>query len=101
MANNPERHQRRSLRLRGFDYDRTGAYFVTICSQGKVCAFGHIVDDEMHLNDAGLIVAEEWVKTATIRSGIDLDEWVVMPNHFHGILMITGLKGTARRAPTV
>ena len=65
------------------------------------------MDGEMRLNDAGRIVADEWIKTAEIRDEIQLDEWVVMPNHFHGILVIAGgrgtarCRGTARRAPTV
>ena len=63
-------------------------YFVTLCTQDRACLFGEICDAEMRLNAIGKIVADEWVKTAEIRDEIGLDEWVVMPNHFHGILVI-------------
>jgi hypothetical protein len=75
---------RRSLRLRGYDYSQAGAYFVTVCVENRTCLFGGIVDGEMRLNDAGRIVADEWMKSGAIRNEIELDEWVVMPNHFHG-----------------
>jgi len=89
MKFDPAIHHRRSIRLEGYDYAGAGAYFVTICVQDKKCLFGEIVAGEMVLNDAGGIVADEWLKTARIRQEIELDEWVVMPNHFHGIVVIT------------
>lgn len=94
----PGRFYRRSIRLKGYDYSRAGSYFVTICTQNRECLFGEIKDGAMSLNNAGQIVAEEWMKSADIRNGIELDEFVVMPNHLHGIIVIC--KGTARRAPT-
>lgn len=92
---------RRSLRLKGYDYKQAGVYFVSMCTLNRTCFFGDIVNGEMMLNAEGQIVAEEWIKTAEIRNNIELDEWVVMPNHFHGILVINECRGTARRAPTV
>lgn len=96
---------RQSIRLQGYDYSQAGAYFVTVCTQNRECLFGDIVNGEMRLNEAGRIVADEWLKTAEIRDEIELDECVVMPNHFHGILVIYDrggtAPGTARRAPTV
>ncbi|MFP4642299.1 MAG: transposase [Dehalococcoidia bacterium] len=94
----PERFYRRSIRLKGYDYSRPGSYFITICTQNRECLFGEIKDGAMSLNNAGQIVAEEWEKSADIRNGIELDEFVVMPNHLHGIIVIR--RGTARRAPT-
>jgi len=91
---------RRSIRLRGYDYTQSGAYFVTICTQNRECLFGDIVNGKMVLNEYGKIVVAEWKKTAEIRDEIELDEWVVMPNHFHGIVVVTG-RGTACRAPTI
>lgn len=95
---------RRSIRLPMYDYTSCGGYFITICTQNQQCVFGNIVDGQMVLNDAGRIVAEEWETTSQIRDNIKLDQWVVMPNHFHGILFIsnsgTVAAGTARRAPT-
>ena len=91
-------NRRRSIRLQGYDYSRPGAYFITICTHNREFLFGTIVDGEMVLNQYGKIVADEWMKTPKIRREIKLDEWVVMPNHFHGIVWIR--RGTARRAPT-
>lgn len=85
---NSEIHHRRSIRLKGHDYSRVGAYFITICTQNRECLFGDILDGVMRLNDAGEIVADEWLKTAAIRHEIELDVWVVMPNHFHGVAVI-------------
>lgn len=106
MKYNSEIHHRRSIRLKGYDSSRKGAYFVTICDQNRECLFGEIVDGVMRLNHMGKIVADEWVKTAKIRNEIELDEWVVMPNHFHGILVIAhsgaiiGCTGDRPVAPT-
>ena len=73
---------------------------MTICVENRECLFGEIVDGRMRLSDMGNIVSEEWIKTAEIRSQVNLDEWVVMPNHFHGIVMISR-RDTARRVPVV
>jgi hypothetical protein len=68
--------------LEAWDYTKPGAYFVTLCTQGRACLFGDVHDGEMRLNALGNIVAGEWVKTREVRHEIELDEWVVMPNHF-------------------
>lgn len=99
---------RKSLRLAGYDYTQSGAYFVTICADERTCLFGAIENDSMVLSDFGQILVEEWLKTAVVRSKVALGEYVVMPNHFHGIVVLTDdgsakgtdTKGTARRAPT-
>jgi len=98
MKYNPENHRRRSIRLQGYDYSKLGAYFITICVQNRECLFGNVVGRTMVLADAGKIVADEWIKTSTIRGEIELGEWVVMPNHFHSILIITS-RGTAQNSP--
>ena len=90
MRYDPGKHHRRSIRLKGYDYSQAGAYFVTICTYDRVCLFGEIVDGEMVLNDSGRIVVNEWARTAQIRDEIELDEFVVMPNHVHGIIWIVG-----------
>ena len=89
------RHHRHSIRLRGYDYAQTGAYFVTVCAQDRACLFGDVIDGVMRLNDSGRIAADEWTRSGTLRTEIAIDEWVVMPNHVHGIVVITG--GDARR----
>ncbi|MFH0939132.1 MAG: transposase [Planctomycetota bacterium] len=79
---------RRSIRLPGYDYSQAGAYFVTICVQDRVCLFGEIVDGEMRLNDAGRMVERWWAELNRKFSAVQTDAYVVMPNHFHGIVII-------------
>jgi len=86
-------HHRRSIRLTHYDYSLPGAYFVTICTFGKLCIFGQVVGDQMRENDCGRIVREQWLDTVRIRPQIELDTFTVMPNHLHGILWILGSKG--------
>ena len=85
---NPTIHDRRSIRLKGYDYSQTGLYFITICCDNKICRFGKIVDNEMFLNDYGNIAFEEWAKTPSLRPQVELDVFIVMPNHIHAILKI-------------
>lgn len=80
--------RRRSIRLQGYDYSQAGAYFVTICTQGKKCLFGDIENGTVALNEYGGVVRDEWLKTAEFRAEIQTGEFVVMPNHFHGIVII-------------
>lgn len=102
MAHNPDKHQRRSIRLKDYDYSQAGAYFVTICTHNKECVLGNVVDGEMMLNEYGHAIEEEWMRTTDVRNNVALDVFVVMPNHFHGILAIVeDCRGTARCAPTV
>ena len=106
MSDDAERHRRRSIRLPGWDYAGAGAYFVTVCTHERLCLFGAVVDGEMRLNEWGEIVQEEWFRSADIRWEIVLhrDEFVVMPNHVHGIIWIVDddtVVGAQRRcAPT-
>ena len=93
MAYNPKVHHRRSIRLAHFDYSLPGAYFVTICSYGKQCIFGSVVGEQMRENDNGRIVREQWFDTVRIRPQMELDAFIVMPTHMHGILWILGPKG--------
>lgn len=103
MATHLSRHRRRSIRLQGYDYSRTGAYFVTICTRDRECLFGDVVADKLLLNGFGEIVREEWFRGAQLRPYLRLtaDEYVVMPNHVHGILWIVDdfLDPAARARP--
>ncbi|MCC6563778.1 transposase [Candidatus Uhrbacteria bacterium] len=94
-------HVRRSIRLPQYDYASCGAYFVTICAYKRECLFGEIVDGEMVLNDNGMIVRDEWTKSAEIRSEIELDEYIIMPNHFHAIVWINDPVGAQFIAPDI
>ena len=87
------KHHRRSVRLKGYDYASPGVYFVTVVTQDRACLFGEVEGGEMRLNGLGEIVAEEWERTAMIRPSVVVDDFVVMPNHLHGILILTEATG--------
>jgi len=90
MGFDPRRHHRRSIRLQGYDYAQAGAYFVTVCTQDRECLFGEIVDGAMRLNDAGRMVQAVWDELPDHYPGVDVDAFVAMPNHVHGIIVLTG-----------
>lgn len=95
MTFNPEIHHRRSIRLKGYDYSQEGLYFITICVQDRECLFGKIVDHPiMKLNDAGKIADQCWLAIPQHYPRVVLHEYVVMPNHVHGIIEITENVGT-------
>src|SRR5437870_3556700 len=87
MADSLDRHHRRSIRLKGYDYSLAGAYFVTISTQDRVCVFGDVVEGVMRLNEAGWMVSTEWDALLARFPGVDLDACVVMPNHIHSIIV--------------
>jgi hypothetical protein len=102
MLYNPEKHRRRTIRLQDYDYSQAGAYFITICTKNRECLFGEIVDSEMCLNEWGEIVAVFWNEVPRHFRNVELDAFIVMPNHVHGVLIIIDNgRGTACRAPTV
>jgi REP element-mobilizing transposase RayT len=88
MNYDPQKHNRRSLRLKGYDYASPGLYFVTICTHNQLCLFGQVTNGTMVLNKWGKIARDEWRRTASIRDNVALDAFVVMPNHVHGIIQI-------------
>jgi putative transposase len=88
MKFDPEKHHRRSIRLRNHNYSQPGYYFLTICTYKNQCWFGEIKNDRMHLNQIGKIVMEEWLNTPKVRQNFQLDQWIIMPNHLHGIVII-------------
>ncbi len=100
MTYNSNNHHRRSIRLKGYDYSQSGLYFITICVQNRECLFGEIVgaslvdvkktDAKMILNDAGTMIKNEWLKLPERFTNVSLNEYIVMPNHFHAILEIVG-----------
>jgi hypothetical protein len=85
----PRRH-RRSIRLREYDYTEAGAYFVTICTYSRERLFGDVIDGEMHLDQWGDVVRDEWLRTAVLKPSVQLDALVVMPNHIPGVSWIRG-----------
>jgi putative transposase len=102
MKYDPNIHHRQSIRLPGYDYSQPGAYFVTICAYQRQCLFGEIIDGQMILNQYGAIVAETYQWLCQRYPYLHTDEWVVMPNHFHAIMVITDkpCRGVSRARPS-
>jgi REP element-mobilizing transposase RayT len=88
MRFDSDKRHRRSIRLPGYDYAQIGAYFVTIVTQGRVCLLGEVVNGETRLNDAGRIIQAAWDKLPDHYPGVECDEFIVMPNHVHGIIVL-------------
>ena len=99
MTYNPEFHHRRSIRLRDYDYSRTGAYFVTICAWKKECSFGEVSKGTVNCSEAEKIVTDSWYKLLERFPSIELDEFVIMPNHIHGIVFMNALVGAGLALP--
>jgi REP element-mobilizing transposase RayT len=85
---------RLSLRLNGYNYCSHGLYFVTICTPHKENTFGLIEDNKIILNKYGRVARNEWIKTAQIRQNVQLDSFIIMPDHMHGILVIKNVGAT-------
>ncbi|MDO8612587.1 MAG: transposase [Dehalococcoidia bacterium] len=90
MRYDPERHHRKSIQLRGYDYAQAGAYFVTICTQSRECIFGDVIEGQMVLNDPGKVVESVWRELPEHYPGVAVDACAVMPNHLHGIVVLVG-----------
>ena len=104
MKYDPHRHHRRSIRLKDYDYSQTGWYYVTLVVQNRECLLGKVVNDSMELSAPGKIAKNNWLKIPYLRPNIGLDEFIIMPNHFHGIVIINGnlnVRATDSVAPTL
>jgi len=88
MSDDTLKHHRRSIRLKRYDYTQPGAYFVTIVTQERECSLGEIVHNEMVVSPMGKIVLDTWDWLASQYTYVTLDEFCVMPNHFHGVIVI-------------
>lgn len=93
----PQKHHRRSVRLKGYDYSSEGAYYVTVVAHGRECLFGEIVDGEMHLSKYGEIIQKWWEEIPVHFLNVELGAFVIMPNHVHGIIYIV----TERRGEVI
>jgi REP element-mobilizing transposase RayT len=98
MKYDPNIHQRRSIRLKGYDYSQPGAYFVTMVARHRECLFGDIHDGKLDLTDIGNIIKTTWLRIPTHFPTTRLDEYIIMPNHFHGILRILKSECTGEAA---
>jgi REP element-mobilizing transposase RayT len=92
------KHHRRSVRLPGYDYSNPGAYFVTLCLHGRECLLGDVVDGQMVLSEMGRIAQQMWDRLPSRFPGIETDAFVIMPNHVHGIIVITAV-GAIHESP--
>jgi REP-associated tyrosine transposase len=88
MPYNSQTHHRRSIRKRGYDYSHPGWYFITLSTEGKQHAFGAVIEWRMELSEPGRMVGRFWKSMPQRFPGISLDEFIVMPNHFHAIFQI-------------
>ncbi len=96
MKYNPNIHQRHSIRLKGYDYAQAGAYFVTVCTYQRECLFGEVMDGELRLNAMGGIVRAGWQALPHHYQNVELDQFITMPNHVHGIIVLTDVVGAVR-----
>jgi REP element-mobilizing transposase RayT len=94
-----EFHNRKSIRLLGYDYSQLGAYFVTICVHNRKSLFGQIVNSEMTLNNLGLLAETAWMDLPNHFSSIEVDTFIVMPNHTHGIIIIRDTRNIISSSP--
>ncbi|MDR2065735.1 MAG: transposase [Prevotellaceae bacterium] len=100
MPYDPNIHHRHSIRLKGYDYSQEGLYFITVCCKNKVCRFGKIENGEMILNDTGKIAQQCWLEIPQHFPHAELHEYVVMPNHIHGIVELVGAKNFSPLSPS-
>lgn len=96
MACQPPDHHRRSVRLAGYDYRWPGAYFVTLCTYRHRCVLGQVVGEETVFSELGELVARCWSEIPAHSDRASLGEFVIMPNHLHGIIVLAG-RGTPQR----
>ena len=96
---NSKRYSRRSIRLPGYDYAGPGHYFVTLCTEERLCLFGDVEEGQMILNELGRIADEEWLRSAELRSEVKLNLHVVMPNHLHGLVIFQPQAPTPEPGP--
>ncbi len=100
MKYNPNIHHRKTIRLQGYDYSLEGEYFVTICTKDKECIFGEIIGEEMHLSPIGEIAKRCWEEIPKHFPNTEIDEYVIMPNHVHGIIIINQCRDVQLNVPT-
>ena len=91
----PQKHHRRSIRLKGYDYASAGGYYITIVVWQRECLFGEVVNKEMVLSKFGLVAKQQWEKLPKRFPNIELGAYMIMPNHMHGIIEIINDRGTA------
>ena len=94
MSYEPATHHRKSVRLQGYDYTQAGAYFVTVAAYGRMCCFGKLDGDVICLSQAGKVAEGEWQRLERRFPGVVIDEFTIMPNHIHGIILLPDVAAT-------
>ena len=100
MIHNPLIHNRKSIRLKEYDYSRPGEYFITICTYDKKCVFGEVIEEKIKLSPIGEIAKKCWEEIPEYFPKVKLDEYVIMPNHVHGVIIITDGRDLINQIPT-
>ena len=103
MPYDPNKHHRRSVLIKGYDYTQPGVYYITICTEARQCIFGEVIDGQMQLNLLGHLAHTCWLEIPNHFPRFQLDAFVIMPDHVHGLLVIvdnTPVKTQQRRVPT-
>ena len=103
MPYDPNKHHRSSVRIKGYDYTQPGVYYITICTEARQCIFGEVIDGQMQLNLLGHLAHTCWLEIPNHFPRFQLDTFVIMPDHVHGLLAIvdnTPVKTQQRRVPT-
>lgn len=99
MDFDPKIPQRRSIRMVGYDYTMPGGYFVTIISRRRICLFGEITSEGLVLNPIGQKVVQCWYSLQKNFMNVELDEFVLMPNHLHGVIVLKDTSGKGEAFP--
>jgi len=94
MVYDPKVHHRRSIRLRSWDYAWPWWYYVTIVVKDRECRFGKAIYDSVVLSDLGKAAEGSWAQIPNHHKGVELDDYVLMPNHLHGIIILNGTSRT-------
>ena len=97
--NNFNIHKRRSIRLKDYDYSSPGEYFITICTFQRECTFGDIRNESVYLSNEGIIIKRHWEEIPNHFENVELDEFIIMPNHLHGIIVLKESVGAIHESP--
>jgi REP element-mobilizing transposase RayT len=100
MPYDPTKHNRRSIRLKGYQYNQPGSYFVTFCVRERVCELGDIIDGEMRLSQFGQVALDFWAHIPAHFPNVEVDKFIIMPNHVHAIIVIKGGRGDVSSPPS-
>ena len=99
VKNLNDQRRRRSIRLQNYDCSKSGAYYITVCTRNRELLFGDVVRGQMQINEVGRIVETVWLSLLQFYAGIELDGFIIMPNHVHAIVIIRSGVGAIHESP--